>query len=138
MNIKPKGFTGRKHTEETRKKMSKPRPKRRGIPAWNKGIGRFKTLKEKELHFNLKKYGIDTETYNEMLLKQSNVCAICFLPESKKHQNGKICKLAIDHCHKTGKIRGLLCSKCNTGIGNLKDSAELCLNAHRYLNNHLN
>ncbi len=133
-----KAFLGRKHTEETKKKMSKPRPKRQGIPAWNKGTGRFKTIREKELHFNLKKYGIGPETYNEMLLKQNNVCAICYLPETKIHnKTGLVCKLSVDHCHNTGKVRGLLCTKCNTGIGQLSDSPELCINAYNYLKNHL-
>jgi hypothetical protein len=128
-----KSFSGRKHTEETKKKMSVPRPNRRGIPAWNKGTSKFKTLKEKERHFNLRKYGIDGIEYNRILSIQNNVCAICLKPETKKHQNGKIIGLSVDHCHSTNKVRGLLCRKCNFAIGQLDDNPYLCERAMKYL-----
>lgn len=128
-----KSFSGRKHSEETKTKMSKPRPNRRGIPAWNKGKGMFKTRKEKEKHYNLKKYGLDQKGYDELLASQNGICAVCLKPESKKHQNGKVTNLSIDHSHETGKVRGLLCSKCNFAIGHLDDNPYLCERAMKYL-----
>lgn len=133
-----KAFLGRKHTEETKKKMSVPRPNRRGIPAWNKGLSRFKNYEEKTKSGNLKKYGITIDEFNEMLEKQKSLCAICFLPETRLNRAGKLNQLSVDHCHDTGKIRGLLCSKCNFAIGHLNNKPELCINAFNYLNNHLN
>jgi len=59
-----------------------------------------------------KRYGITLEDYNELLIKQKGRCAICgSLP---KHR-----RLDIDHDHKTGQIRGLLCNRCNQGLGYL-------------------
>ena len=53
---------------------------------------------------------------------------ICKAPETLQNKN-----LAVDHCHKTGKVRGLLCSKCNKGLGLFKDSKELLTTAIEYL-----
>lgn len=74
-----------------------------------------------------RKYGITIEQYDELLARQNNVCAICKFP----CKTGR--RLAVDHCHETGKIRGLLCHDCNTGIGKLKESPDLLLQAHKYL-----
>lgn len=71
------------------------------------------------------KYGITLEQYNEMLVKQSNVCAVCGLECSRK--------LAVDHCHSTGKVRGLLCVKCNRGIGNFNDDLSRLKAAVNYM-----
>lgn len=66
------------------------------------------------------------EVYQQMILAQGNVCAICKLPETKRDsQRGKSCTLAVDHCHSTGKVRGLLCFRCNINLGwyeSMKDS----------------
>lgn len=78
-------------------------------------------------------YGITLEQYNKMALDQNNVCAICGNPETMKHQNGKIRNLAVDHCHLTGKVRGLLCSAHNRGIGYFGDNIELLKKAIKYL-----
>ena len=72
-------------------------------------------------------YGIDLETYQKMFLEQNGKCAICNNDESLSLK-----KLAVDHCHETGKIRALLCNKCNTGIGLLKTEQNL-INAIDYL-----
>lgn len=64
----------------------------------------------------------------KMLELQNYVCAICSLHYSNFKKS-----LAVDHDHHTGKIRGLLCSKCNTGIGNLKDDPKLLKKALEYL-----
>jgi hypothetical protein len=65
---------------------------------------------------------------------QKGLCAICELPETEVDAKyGNIKWLAVDHCHKTNKIRGLLCSKHNRGIGQLTDDPYLCLAAATYL-----
>lgn len=80
-------------------------------------------------------FGISLSHYVEMKVAQGGVCAICRNPETHKRGN-KIKDLAVDHCHKTGKVRGLLCSDCNTGIGKLKDSPEILDAAAAYLRSH--
>jgi hypothetical protein len=58
------------------------------------------------------------ETYDQMLLEQGGVCDICGKPESAKHSKGnKLLSLSVDHCHETGKVRGLLCRNCNRLTG---------------------
>jgi hypothetical protein len=69
--------------------------------------------------------------YKEMYDAQGGVCLIC-----KGKQSGRGAKnntLSVDHNHKTGKVRGLLCTNCNTGIGNLRDSVDLLKKAIQYL-----
>lgn len=84
-------------------------------------------------------FNITLEQYNEMLVMQNNVCAICEKEETKVFKKtGKINDLAVDHCHKTGNIRGLLCWRCNTAIGRFEDSIELLQNAVAYLEKHRN
>ena len=73
-------------------------------------------------------YGITLDTYDAMLAAQNGRCAICNTETTKG-------RFAIDHCHTTGKVRGLLCFDCNTGIGKLKDDPSLLLTAYNYLTN---
>ncbi len=75
---------------------------------------------------NFKKYGLTPADFREMRTAQSEVCKIC------KKVNGRK-ELAVDHCHKTGKVRGLLCTNCNMGIGYFKDNPELLRLAADYL-----
>jgi len=74
------------------------------------------------------KFGITLADYDEMLEEQINGCAICGrTPE----ENGQ--RLAVDHDHDTGKIRGLLCTRCNSGLGFFQDDLTLLLIAVEYL-----
>jgi hypothetical protein len=73
-----------------------------------------------------KLYGLTFLGLDEMRRKQFNMCAIC----------GRKLKLNIDHCHKTGKVRELLCFKCNTGLGMFGDNLRLVESAARYLRKH--
>lgn len=75
------------------------------------------------------KYGITEDDYERMMLEQDGKCAIC----NRTEPTGRWKRLAVDHCHKTGKVRGLLCDKCNRGMGLLEDSAQLLRNAANYL-----
>lgn len=81
------------------------------------------------------KYGITKEEYDAMLLSQNNKCKICNKEELSKGRSGDIRKMAVDHCHETNKIRGLLCAKCNKALGLLNDDIEVLNNAIKYLEN---
>jgi hypothetical protein len=76
-----------------------------------------------------KKYGLSLEQFENMLNAQGGVCAIC---------RKKTVRMAVDHCHKTGKIRGILCIQCNPGLGKFFDSPDLCRRAAEYLERHQN
>lgn len=79
-------------------------------------------------HHNLKKsYGISLEEYAEMLDFQAGVCAICL------GHDRAFAHLAVDHCHATGKIRGLLCNQCNRALGSFKDDPARLRRALIYL-----
>lgn len=75
-------------------------------------------------------YGLSKEEYENMKLKQKNTCLIC-----KKKQPLHINKgeLYIDHCHNTGRVRGLLCSSCNSGLGFFRDNITYLNEAIKYL-----
>lgn len=75
---------------------------------------------------NLRKFGITEEQYDALLAAQGGRCAICELPE-----RGRM--LAVDHCHSTEEVRGLLCSKCNTGLGLFDDRQDRLMKAISYL-----
>jgi AraC-like DNA-binding protein len=79
-----------------------------------------------------RRFGISRQEYAELFNRQEGVCAICKLPETATRL-GKIKSLAVDHDHKTGAVRGLLCSDCNTGIGKLKDDPKVLQAAVQYL-----
>ena len=86
--------------------------------------------KESNLQHN---FGITLSQYNAMLVSQNFTCAVCKYPETSKHQSGKVRDLSVDHCHSTGAIRGLLCGKCNKGIGLFQDNKKLLEQAIKYL-----
>ncbi len=86
--------------------------------------------------YDLKKnYGLSLAEYNAMSERQGHKCAICGQPEGMTIR-GKVVRLAVDHDHSTGAIRGLLCSTCNTAIGLLKESPDLFAKALQYLSKH--
>lgn len=86
-------------------------------------------------------YGITIEDYNQMFEQQKGLCLICNKPETIRNKRagkvGEIKNLVVDHCHKTGKIRGLLCMNCNQGIGKLQDDINLLQKAIEYLKKYL-
>lgn len=71
-----------------------------------------------------RKYGLHPDQYSRMLEDQNYTCAICFTAEP----------LLVDHCHKSGRVRGLLCKRCNTILGLVKDSRTHLQRAQDYLN----
>lgn len=87
-----------------------------GEEAWGKRIHGYRCKT---------KFGVSSEEYEKMRQEQGGVCKIC----------GSKCdvRLAVDHRHSDGFVRGLLCRGCNTGLGNFKDSPDLLLKAVKYL-----
>ena len=79
-------------------------------------------------------YGITPEQYDAMLPAQNNSCAIC----RAKKPGGRTKMFFIDHCHTTGKVRGLLCMRCNTGLGLFLDNTKFLSSAISYLKEHSN
>ena len=80
------------------------------------------------------RYGITLDHFNALNEAQEGLCAICLKEESAINRHtGEPRRLAVDHCHSTGKIRGLLCTGCNTALGGFKDDVELLQKAIHYL-----
>jgi hypothetical protein len=92
------------------------------------GHSRYRKHKEKYQNYRLlKKFKITTGEYKSLFDAQNNSCAICQVPwDGKKF-------MPVDHDHKTGKIRGILCDDCNLGLGKFNDSHEMLLKAAHYL-----
>jgi len=76
--------------------------------------------------------GLDIKDYESMIIAQENKCAICKCEETRVFK-GKLMRLCIDHDHNTGRIRGLLCHNCNSGLGKFGDSPDLLTLAAIYL-----
>ncbi len=77
------------------------------------------------------KYNITLDDYNQMLFNQKGCCAICDIHHTKHRRS-----LSVDHCHTTGKIRGLLCDECNHMLGKVKDNITILKNSIKYLKHH--
>lgn len=77
-------------------------------------------------------YGITIEEYESILDSQGNVCKICGNPETAKFR-GVLKSLAVDHCHKTGLVRGIICDSCNVGIARFRDNPDVMRAAIQYL-----
>lgn len=88
-------------------------------------------LKYRKFHLKTN-FNLTLDDYDKLFQQQNGICAVCKNPEIAKNQFGNK-RLAVDHNHLTGKIRGLLCSKCNGGLGNFDDNIDLLLNAIEYL-----
>lgn len=86
-----------------------------------------RVLKDTRRNKLKRKYGITPEGYEIMFKKQKGVCAVCSKPQAGTSS------LRVDHCHDTGLIRGLLCHKCNAGIGMLGDRSPNVVKAAAYL-----
>ena len=90
------------------------------------GLSKTKEYKRLQGHIaGLKSYGVSLEKYNKLQKEQKGLCKIC----GKKPKR----KLCLDHCHKTNKIRGLLCHSCNFGLGLFKDKISVLKKAIKYL-----
>lgn len=102
---------------------------RKGAESPNYIHGKSKTKEYGNELFLKNKYGLSVEQFNEILESQNNKCAICGSDAPDHHKK----RLNVDHCHKTGMVRGLLCDACNRGIGLLKDDPKIMKNAICYI-----
>jgi len=84
----------------------------------------------KRLAQRVRKYGLTAEQYKQRLADQGGGCAICAATSSRGKPGER---LHVDHCHQSGRVRGLLCSECNRGIGHFRDDAERLERAAAYL-----
>lgn len=98
---------------------------------------RYKNLDRAQSNEMKKRYGISLAQYEQMLADQGGACAICGGQETATHKTTQLKRrLAIDHCHVTKKVRGILCTGCNTVLGNAKDNIDILLKAAEYLERH--
>lgn len=107
----------RRARDRERVRTNKPKSKN---PPYTPERGRRKRLAEK--------YGLTPEEYEVMKQRQNGRCAICGTESEEL--------LHVDHCHETGKVRGLLCRPCNCGIGHLREDVDVMLSAIAYLRGH--
>lgn len=120
-------------------KLFKPRPTRKyGFDSicieCEKTNRRYENLSEKSLNSikarkyreRLKKYNLTENMYSALVQTAGNKCQICDVSFNKT-------RVCIDHCHLTGKVRGLLCDSCNTSIGKLGDTSSSVYKAYKYL-----
>ena len=85
--------------------------------------------RQSDRNYLLSQYGLTAEAYNTLFTAQEGKCGGC-----SKHQSEFLRRLSVDHDHSTGKVRGLLCIRCNTVLGNALDSVEILKNLIVYLN----
>ena len=98
---------------EYRKQPERMEKRRETDAAWRKNNQDKRYVNNRPTR--MRRFGLTVDQYEAILEKQSGVCALCSSPPKKR-------KLAVDHCHETGRIRGLLCSNCNTGLGKMGDN----------------
>lgn len=118
-----------KEYNKTYKKLNKDRVLQRAAEWKRENPDRIRAINTKG---KIKaRYGLLVEEYEDILEFQDGACAICHTKDPGYHG-----RLHIDHCHKTGDIRGLLCSRCNTGLGMFMDDPQKLLAAITYLSQH--
>ena len=109
--------------------------KRTGVdsPFYKHGLSRTKDYGNQL--FMRHRYGLEYSDYLKIVEEQKGVCAICGEPPDVNQRKKR---LNIDHCHKTGQIRGLLCDLCNRALGLLRDDTKLLERSIQYLNKYAN
>lgn len=90
---------------------------------------RYNPTKRLENHLK-RQYSLSLQDYDNLVTKQGGKCAICGTKDPGDNRS----RLCVDHCHDTGKVRGLLCARCNIALGGFKDSTKLLAKAILYLN----
>lgn len=99
---------------------------------WYRNNNRGKIRKYTRNWHIKRKYGLSMEDKENLLKKQKNNCAICEKPFSKKEKN------YIDHCHKSGKVRGIVHGRCNILLGFSKENIETLKMVIQYIKKHQN
>ena len=128
-----------KYYEKNKEEILKQqRERRKKFPHILKEISDKYRASEKGEDSRLRIYGITKKEYDTLFKKQKGVCKICNKEENSYTRRGnKITKLFVDHNHNTGKVRGLLCSDCNKGLGNFKDNINSLKKTINYLRKNL-
>lgn len=121
-----------KYLREWRRKNPEWRIKARGYARKYYAKNRDRALARGRVRYRERYYGLSAFQFDELLARQKGVCAICSQPETHLRR-GRPLPLCVDHCHKTGRVRGLLCHECNWALGKFKDSQELLQKALNYL-----
>lgn len=110
-----------------------PRKDKEATRLYNKARYNSPEGKDRARHYHIKRlYGISLDEYKEMSERQNHVCAICGNAETATLR-GEVKSLAVDHCHQTGEVRGLLCTDCNRALGLFKDNINVIRKAADYL-----
>ncbi len=94
--------------------------------------GQWSVCEVCEMRQLARKYGLTLEEYRALRTKQKDRCAICGRPESARGRGKRPARLSVDHDHRTGKVRGLLCRVCNSALGRFTDDSWRA-SAARYL-----
>ncbi len=95
-----------------------------------------KRCRTRRKNHHMRSYGLHAEEYQAMCDAQGGLCAVCGKPEMTKDKAGRVKILGVDHDHSTGKVRSLLCTHCNQGIGHFSDDPALLRAAAAYLEGH--
>lgn len=112
-----------------------------GLSVWCKGCqnsvrGENRKSRSGWRKYQLRSYGLTEADYQQMFVAQDGRCAICRQPprvQDSKDQARNDHRLQVDHCHGTGRVRGLLCGLCNRGLGQFHDDPEILEVALSYL-----
>ena len=105
------------------------RSTKEGRKAYNERQRKFNLSEAGRIGHVRRKYGLSKEQYFKLVEDSDGFCKICGrLPTSGA-------RLSVDHCHHSGKVRGLICNNCNAGLGLFKDDISILVNAIEYLNN---
>lgn len=123
-----KKFTRIKICNNCKKEVKTTKKSNKPYKCWDCSVRKFNKEWSTHEKWIWHKFKITGSQYKDLQKLQNNNCAIC-----KRAQNEFKRKFAVDHCHKTNKVRGLLCMDCNVAIGHLKNNFSLCLSAADYL-----
>jgi len=104
----------------------------KGKDAWCKACNNARD-RPHSLKHTLGRLGATTAQYEQINQQQQGCCAICGAEDGHMSKMGHKARLSLDHDHTTGELRGLLCNRCNRGLGFFSDSAELLSKAMHYL-----
>jgi hypothetical protein len=114
-------FRGGNYSPNSRKSKCKECDKKRVAENYD-------PIKYQEQHLK-RSYGITLNEYNQMLVDQNHKCITCGTTDP----GGKHGKFMVDHCHSTGKVRGLLCKRCNIALGEVGDNVNVLQSMIEYL-----
>lgn len=103
-------------------------------PEWKRErIARINKERRENFYYTARRHGLTQDEVAAMHAQQKGKCAICGGMETRRDNKGDIARLAVDHNHETGQIRGLLCHRCNHSLGGFQDSPAVIRKAASYL-----